>query len=440
MDRQLLYRQETPGGAFEAINTMFWWYRKADECFAYLVDVSSLDHFAGSEWFERGWTLQELLGPTSVVFFTRAWIVAGHKSATPDKEVTRWRGPVLNGTVSQLTGVPLDVLRDISAIQRHSVDEGMAWTRGRKTTKVEDRTYSIIGLFGVHMPLIYGEGHENARVRLAEEISKRYANDVRNALKDEGVTRCISRQRHGYNHMPTNVSPPQHLDHLNETPEHRGELADGRRAQGPGLQNLEPKGRSANEAATSYFRRLLNIEGSRLRIAEERLALERAGEMHTIEERGVYGLPSLTCSPRNPNALSGQTFVHGRWNGEADSLVSSLSPVSSYKADDKERYVYEMEGSMPTIKKRDGHEMTEKDVLAHREKVYSGVEDLRRKKVGKYMNYGYTTTSREVPGRVSRADTTMIGGQGVAIREPSQMEIDFGLHRQFSFDGRSVGD
>ena len=57
----------------KAINSMFRWYRNAVECYAYLSDVNSSDELGKSEWFERGWTLQELLASTRVVFLTKEW-------------------------------------------------------------------------------------------------------------------------------------------------------------------------------------------------------------------------------------------------------------------------------------------------------------------------------------------------------------------------------
>lgn len=60
----------------EAINSMFRWYRNAAKCYVYLADISSVKYkadsscFQKSRWFERGWTLQELLAPREVEFFT----------------------------------------------------------------------------------------------------------------------------------------------------------------------------------------------------------------------------------------------------------------------------------------------------------------------------------------------------------------------------------
>lgn len=47
----------------------------------------------------------------------------------------------------------------------------MSWASRRNTTRVEDRAYCLLGIFGVNMPLMYGEG-ERAFARLQEEIIK----------------------------------------------------------------------------------------------------------------------------------------------------------------------------------------------------------------------------------------------------------------------------
>ena len=45
----------------EAINSMYQWYENAVVCYVYLADVVTADQLAGSAWFTRGWTLQELI-------------------------------------------------------------------------------------------------------------------------------------------------------------------------------------------------------------------------------------------------------------------------------------------------------------------------------------------------------------------------------------------
>ena len=148
----------------EAINSMFQWYRDASICYAYLFDVqinpdpslSSLDSFQDSVWFERGWTLQELLAPTEMVFYGERWCKLGSKNS-------------LKHELSTATGISLSVLEGEIRLQDISVAERMSWASKRKTERIEDRAYSLLGIFDVSMPMLYGEGKKAFR-RLQEEI------------------------------------------------------------------------------------------------------------------------------------------------------------------------------------------------------------------------------------------------------------------------------
>lgn len=152
----------------EAINSKFNWYRKAAECYAYLPDVHSertetaMMELRRSEWFRRGWTLQELIAPSTVIFCTSSWKVIGDKRSTA-------RNHGLASIIKKATGVPRVVLRHPDKLWSFSVAERMSWASNRTTTRVEDTAYGLLGLFGVNMPLLYGEGH-NAFLRLQREI------------------------------------------------------------------------------------------------------------------------------------------------------------------------------------------------------------------------------------------------------------------------------
>lgn len=148
----------------ESINSMFRWYRAADICYAYLCDVSNIqgrfeDEFRRSRWFQRGWTLQELIGPKIVKFYGQDWIELGTKSDLEDELV-------------QITGIPRAVLAWPWTLQSYSIATRMSWASDRVTTRVEDEAYSLLGIFDVNMPLVYGEGR-NAFRRLQEELIKR---------------------------------------------------------------------------------------------------------------------------------------------------------------------------------------------------------------------------------------------------------------------------
>lgn len=141
----------------EAINSMFRWYQNAAECYAYLSDVENSEDFAGSRWFTRGWTLQELIAPLSVVFFDRHWNDIGTKAS-------------LRTQISTITGIPGGVLLKKTR-EDHCVAQIMSWAAKRQTTRAEDIAYCLLGLFDVHMPMIYGEGTK-AFLRLQHELLK----------------------------------------------------------------------------------------------------------------------------------------------------------------------------------------------------------------------------------------------------------------------------
>lgn len=144
----------------EAINSMFRWYKNAEKCYVYLTDVSlteSIDvSLTRSRWFTRGWTLQELLAPSSLVFFSREGNRIGDRSS-------------LINQVSSITGVSISALQG-QPLSNFTMEERFSWAKKRKTKRPEDMVYSLLGIFDVYMPLIYGEGEDNARRRLQREI------------------------------------------------------------------------------------------------------------------------------------------------------------------------------------------------------------------------------------------------------------------------------
>lgn len=154
----------------ESINSMWVWYAQSVHCIAYLHDVRPLSagwdavmfDFRRSECVERGWTLQELLAPTCVIFLTNAYEVFGRKS--PDEHDCPVARCSLNNIISEMTSIPENVLCKFEH-QRDLISKEvkMAWAANRRTTKPEDSAYSLLGISDVHMPLIYGEGERNAR-------------------------------------------------------------------------------------------------------------------------------------------------------------------------------------------------------------------------------------------------------------------------------------
>jgi hypothetical protein len=151
----------------EAMNSIFKWYREAQKCYAILYDVSSsfendIQAFRRSRWFTRGWTLQELLAPPVIEFYSREGEFLGDRDSFAQE-------------IPEVTGIPITALKG-KPLSQFSVQKRLSWAENRLTTHEEDAAYCLLGIFDVHMPLIYGEGRENAFRRLLREI----------AYKDDG--------------------------------------------------------------------------------------------------------------------------------------------------------------------------------------------------------------------------------------------------------------
>ena len=185
----------------EAIISMFRWYKNAERCYVYLSDVSSRPSGEGSDahrkrkpvirksrWFTRGWTLQELIAPASVEFFSKDGERLGDKES-------------LKQTLHEITGIAVQALEG-SLMTCFTVDERMQWAQGRNTKREEDAAYSLLGIFDVQMPLLYGEGREKAWHRLRREIREHHSIDLPVATgasfashNEEHNARCLPNTR-----------------------------------------------------------------------------------------------------------------------------------------------------------------------------------------------------------------------------------------------------
>ncbi|EMD92741.1 hypothetical protein COCC4DRAFT_197430 [Bipolaris maydis ATCC 48331] len=153
-----------------AIQSMFRWYRDSARCYVYLSDVLSLpldttltsglqeSKVQNSEWFTRGWTLQELLAPSSVEFFSQEWRKLGDRKS-------------LIQEVHEATGIPYLALQG-GALSQFSVSDRLRWIEYRHTTCPEDKAYSLAGVVDIDLAPCYGEGVEGAFRRLHDEIDK----------------------------------------------------------------------------------------------------------------------------------------------------------------------------------------------------------------------------------------------------------------------------
>ena len=171
--------QNSSSDKSEAINAMYRYYQEAKICFTHLFDVDGhgitltdpnpnqpdtddmkavRKEFTDARWFKRGWTLQELLAPPRLLFYDKNWNLLGSRNE-------------LCNTIAGITRIEPGVLQDAQQMWACSIAKRMSWAAGRETRRPEDKAYSLLGIFGVNMPMIYGEG-DRAFIRLQEEIIK----------------------------------------------------------------------------------------------------------------------------------------------------------------------------------------------------------------------------------------------------------------------------
>ena len=142
----------------------------------YLNEVQiHFQSFAKSRWFTRGWTLQELIAPKSVIFYSQCWLEIGTRSS-------------LRSIITKIARIHDKALGGSNAVQTFSIAQKMSWASTRQTTRIEDLAYSLMGIFKVNMPMLYGEG-ARAFFRLQEEIIKK--------SDDQSIFAWQSKNSHG---------------------------------------------------------------------------------------------------------------------------------------------------------------------------------------------------------------------------------------------------
>ncbi|OJA18946.1 hypothetical protein AZE42_10107 [Rhizopogon vesiculosus] len=147
----------------QSVRAMFRWYYNSDICIIHLAESETIEDIMRDEWTRRGWTLQELLAPINIKFFNKHWMpmTRAENDKSPKKtEVMK--------TLERATGIPH---KDLWIFQPGPVrvDERMMWASRRKTTRVEDVAYSLMGVFDVSLQTAYGGG-DRAFCRLIEAI------------------------------------------------------------------------------------------------------------------------------------------------------------------------------------------------------------------------------------------------------------------------------
>lgn len=153
---------------------MFRWYHNAYICIVHLSSSLTVSDIPTDEWFTRGWTLQELLAPENIKFYNREWKAfteaRNDKNRRNDWVPEEEKNPVWRA-ILEVTHIPSSRLSYFGP-GAFDVAQRLSWAAGRRTTRIEDIAYALVGIFGIHMPVQYGEGRF-AFQRLMEALLQR---------------------------------------------------------------------------------------------------------------------------------------------------------------------------------------------------------------------------------------------------------------------------
>ena len=190
----------------ESVNSMFIWYRHSELTIVYLSDVppsSKHGALARSVWNTRGWTVQEFLAPRFVLFYQKDWTLYLDDHSPNHKE-----SPLIMQELGDATGIDTQALIAFRPGMRDA-REKLQWTSTRVTTLQEDVAYSLFGIFGINLPVIYGEKKQNALGRLLQEIVAQ-SGDI-TALdwvgKSSEFNSCLPADISSYKALPACASP-----------------------------------------------------------------------------------------------------------------------------------------------------------------------------------------------------------------------------------------
>ncbi|KAI5997276.1 hypothetical protein F5J12DRAFT_929047 [Pisolithus orientalis] len=196
--------KESSAEVQEAIGSMFFWYRQSALTIVHLSDVFDKSSFTDSAWFKRGWTLQELLAPRVVLFYTRDWSLymscrsSNHKT---DSTVLK--------DLQKASGIGEWHLENF----KPGMDDArsrLQWASGRRTTRPEDVAYSLFGVFDLHLPVLYGESADKALGRLLAEIISQSG--------DVSVLDWVGEASSFHSCFPANLTPYQTMPCARSTP------------------------------------------------------------------------------------------------------------------------------------------------------------------------------------------------------------------------------
>ena len=139
----------------EALVSMFKWYEGSAVTIVLLRGVrspSKRGDLVKNIWNQRAWTFQEYHASKVVRFYTENWEPYLKHDIPNHKE-----SPQIISEMEEATGVSARALMALRP-GLDDIREKLRLASTRKTTRIEDAAYSLLGIFSMSLPVVYGEG------------------------------------------------------------------------------------------------------------------------------------------------------------------------------------------------------------------------------------------------------------------------------------------
>ncbi|KAN0087892.1 hypothetical protein V8E55_006513, partial [Tylopilus felleus] len=139
----------------EALVAMFRWYQGSALTVVFLFDVlspSRRGNLMRSIWNTQAWTLQAYHASKVVRFYAKDWTPYMNLDIPNHKESLE-----IISEMGEATGVSAQALMALRP-GLDDIREKLSLASTQRTTFVEDAAYSLLGIFSMSLPVVYGEG------------------------------------------------------------------------------------------------------------------------------------------------------------------------------------------------------------------------------------------------------------------------------------------
>ena len=190
----------------EALVAMIKWYQGSALTVVFLCDVFSPSERGAlmrSVWNTRAWTFQEYHASKVVRFYTKDWLPYMNLDIPNHKE-----SPEIISEMEEATGVPARALMALRP-GLDDIREKLCLASTRQTTLVEDAAYSLLGIFSMFLPIVYGEGDQALGRLLAQLLTNSGDTSILAWNGRSGsFNSCFPIETRVFNQLPPSHIPP----------------------------------------------------------------------------------------------------------------------------------------------------------------------------------------------------------------------------------------